>query len=90
MRDEKSTIESGGISYALTSKGETPSDDDFKTPQDLSFQTDETGACSGSFHMVSSDRSKAGGRYDIHVRIENKLGNHTVKSLQLSSGQKQP
>ncbi|MFR2565199.1 MAG: DNRLRE domain-containing protein [Anaerovoracaceae bacterium] len=80
VRDEKSTIESGGISYALTSKGETPSDDDFKTPQDLSFQTDETGACSGSFHMVSSDRSKAGGKYDIHVRIENKLGNHTVKS----------
>ena len=80
VRDEKSTIESGGISYALTGEGETPSDDDFKTPQDLSFQTDETGACSGSFHMVSSDRNKAGGRYDIHVRIENRLGNHTVKS----------
>ncbi len=80
VRDEKSTIESGGISYALTGEGGTPSEDDFKTPQDLSLQTDETGACSGSFHMVSSDRNKAGGKYDIHVRIENKLGSHTVKS----------
>lgn len=72
-------ITSPFLTYAVTAKGVSPASSDYKSPTELSINSEKP--FSGSFRLSTDYRSLPTGEYVIHVKSVDLAGNEFVKKL---------
>ena len=90
ITEADSGITISGIKYAISSGTSRPSESAFKSATGRTVTEGNDNKYSGSFHILSEDRSKASGTWYIHVRIADTLGNAAYSRIIYKKDVKNP
>ena len=90
VTEADSGITISGIKYAISSKSERPAESSFKSATGRTVTEGNDNKYSGSFHLLTEDRSKASGTWYIHVRIADTLGNAAYSKIIYKKDVKNP
>ena len=90
VTEADSSITASGIKYAISSGSARPSDSSFKSGTSTTVTAGSNSKYSGSFHLQTSDRSKASGTWYIHVKISDTAGNAAYSKVTYKKDVKVP